>query len=115
MNNKVYKQLEVRLVNLDPTIGAETQKKIPCVILQSNIVNNGSMTVIVAPILPDHKNWPFTVNVKPSKKNCLDKDRHINLKQLRVVDISRIENLLGVLETSYLKSIKKALSIVFDL
>ena len=114
MTNPQYKQLEIRWVNLDPTKGAETQKKRPCLILQADIVNHGSRTVIVAPILPDHKNWPFAVNVKPSKKNGLDKDRHINLKQLRAVDISRIENLQGVLENSYLKAIRQSLGVVFD-
>ena len=110
-----YKQLEIRCVNLDPTKGAETQKKRPCLIVQANIVNQGSHTVIVAPILPDHKDWPFAVNIKPTKKNGLDKNRHINLKQLRAVDISRIENLQGTLETSHLKEIRKALSIIFGL
>jgi mRNA interferase MazF len=109
----MYKQLEIRWVNLDPTRGAETQKKRPCVIIQSNLVNKGTKTVIVAPILPGHKSWPFVVNVKPSKLNGLDKDRHINLKQLRVVDVSRIDNLQGCFETSYLKQIKTALKIIF--
>jgi mRNA interferase MazF len=109
----MYKQLEIRWVNLDPTRGAETQKKRPCVIIQSNLVNKGTRTVIVAPILPGHKNWPFVVNVEPSKLNGLDKDRHINLKQLRVVDVSRIDNLQGSFETSYLKQIKTALKIIF--
>ena len=76
----MYQQLEIRWVDLEPTRGAETQKKRPCVILQSNLVNRASRTVIVAPILPNHKNWPFVVNLTPSKANGLDKDRHINLR-----------------------------------
>lgn len=115
MTNQQYKQLEIRWVNLDPTKGAETQKKRPCLILQADMVNRNSHTIIVAPILPDHKSWPFVVNVKPTKKNGLDKNRHINLKQLRAVDISRIENLQGILENSYMKEIKKSLGIIFGL
>lgn len=109
-----YKQLEIRWVNLEPTRGAETKKKRPCVILQSDLVNRGSRTVIVAPILPGHKGWPFAVNLMPSKQNGLDKDRHINLKQLRAVDVSRIENRQGLLEISYLDLIKNGIKIVFD-
>lgn len=111
----MFRQLEIRWVDLEPTTGAETQKKRPCVILQSDIVNQHSRTVIVAPILPNHKNWPFAVNIKPSKKNGLDKDRHINLKQLRVVDVSRITNRQGVLEQQYLSDIQNALKLIFDL
>lgn len=111
----IYQQLEIRWVDLEPTRGAETQKKRPCVILQSNLVNQRSRTVIVAPILPNHKTWPFAVNIVPSQKNGLDKDRHINLKQLRVVDVSRITNQQGVLELQYLPAIQNALKLVFDL
>ena len=108
-----YRQLEIRWVDLEPTKGSETQKKRPCVIIQSDIVNRGSKTVIVAPILPGHKNWLFAVNIIPTKDNGLDKERHINLKQLRVVDISRVQNLQGTLEKEYLKSIQDALKIIF--
>ena len=108
-----YKQLEIRWVDLEPTKGAETKKKRPCVIIQSDIVNRGSRTIIVAPILPGHKNWLFAVNLVPTKANGLDQERHINLKQLRAVDVSRIQNLQGNLEQHYLKSIQAALAIVF--
>jgi len=109
-----YKQLEIRWIDLEPTRGVETQKRRPCVIVQSDLVNKGTKTVIVAPILPNHKTWPFAVNVTPSKTNGLDKDRHINLKQLRAVDVSRIQNKQGALEKEYLKDIKTALNIIFD-
>lgn len=115
MTARSYRQLEIRWVNLDPTRGSETKKKRPCVILQSDLVNRGSRTVVVAPILPGRKDWPFAVNIAPTKKNGLDKDRYINLKQLRAVDVSRIDNLQGRLEKSYLPPIKVALHIVFNL
>jgi len=111
----MYKQLEILWVDLDPTLGAETRKKRPCIIMQDDIVNQGSKTVIIAPLLPDHKNWPFVVNLTPSGENGLDKDRHINLKQLRLVDLSRISNRQGVLESHYWKEIEAAFKIVFGL
>jgi len=115
MSGAAYRQFEIRWVNLDPTRGAETKKKRPCLILQDDVVNQGSRTVIVAPILPGHKNWPFAVNLKPTKSNGLDRDRHVNLKQLRAVDVSRITNKQGALEQRYLDPIKAALGIVFNL
>ncbi len=115
MSGAAYRQLEIRWVDLDPTRGAETKKKRPCVILQDDVVNQGSRTIIVAPLLPGHKDWPFVVNLTPTKTNGLDKDRHVNLKQLRAVDVSRIMTKQGMLEKRYLESIKAALSIVFAL
>lgn len=109
------KQLEIRWVDLNPTRGSETQKKRPCVIIQSDLVNRGSQTFIVAPVLPGHKDWPFVVNVKPTSSNGLDKKRHINLKQLRAVDKSRIENKQGTLEKDYIKPVMEALKIIFDI
>jgi mRNA interferase MazF len=51
----------------------------------------------------------------PTQQNGLDKERHINLKQLRAIDISRVRNKQGTLELQYLEGIKDALFIIFDL
>jgi len=110
-----YRQLEIRWVDLEPTKGAETRKVRPCVVIQSDLVNRGSKTIIVVPILPGHKSWPFAVNIISSRKNGLDKDRHINLKQLRVVDISRIKGQQGIIEKEYLSEIKERIRLVFGL
>jgi mRNA interferase MazF len=115
MSEGWLKQLEIRWVDLNPTKGAETRKKRPCVIIQGDVVNRESRTVIVAPLLPGHKTWPFAVNVVPSKENGIDKERHVNVKQLRAVDVSRIEKRQGVLEQNYLDQIKDALRVVFAL
>ncbi len=108
-----YKQLEVYWVDLEPTRGAETKKLRPCVVIQCDLVNNRSKTLIVAPLLPNHKNWPFAVNLSPSSQNGLDKDRHINLKQMRAVDSSRRRNEDGHIEETYLDDIHTAIRIVF--
>ena len=42
------------------------------------------------------------------------KDRHINLKQLRAIDISRIGKKQRKFENQYLQAIKQALTIIFD-
>jgi mRNA interferase MazF len=83
--------------------------------LQGDLISVQSKTVIVAPLLPNHKPWPFAVNLEPTQENGLDKNRHINLKQLRAVDVSRIGRKQGKLESQYLDAIKAALTIVFDL
>ena len=110
-----HHQLEIRWVDLEPTRGAETQKKRPCVVVSSTVVNRRSRTVIVAPLLPDHKAWPFVVNVMPTQANGLDKPRHVNLKQMRAVDASRISNRKGALEPSYRPAVDAALGLIFDL
>ena len=110
-----FKQLDIYWVDLEPTKGSETRKLRPCVIVQSDFVNIKSKTLIVAPLLPKHKSWPFAINLKPTKSNGLDNERHINLKQLRAIDISRIGRKQGRLANQYIDLIKDALTIVFDL
>ena len=109
-----FKQLEIYWIDLEPTRGAETKKLRTCVVIQSDLVNNQSKTLIVEPFLPDHKPWPFAVNLELTQENGLDKARHINLKQLRAVEVSRIGKLQGRLDKKYLPAIKSALAIVFD-
>ena len=84
-------------------------------IAQGDLVNIQSRTLIVAPLLPNHKPCPFALNLEPTQENGLDKNRHINLKQLRAVDVARIGKKQGKLESQYIDTIKSALNIVFDL
>jgi len=112
-NHLKFKQLDIYWVNLEPTVGHETQKQRPCVIIQNDLVNQNSKTLIIAPLLKKHKSWPFAVNISPSAINNLDQDRHINLKQLRSVDISRLINKNGSLEIHYLLEIKNSLNVIF--
>lgn len=109
-----YPQFDIRWVDLEPTRGAETRKQRPCVVVSADLVNQQSRTVIVAPLLPNHKDWPFVVNLKPTAQNGLDKPRHINLKQMRAVDVSRISNRQGGLEASYRPAIEAAVRLIFD-
>lgn len=111
----MYKRLDLWWVDLNPTKGAETRKKRPCVILQSNWLNEASRTLLVAPLLPHHRDWPFVVNLIPSSNNGLDKERHINIKQIRSVDISRLDNHHGEIEEKYQDPINDALKLVFSI
>jgi mRNA interferase MazF len=107
----VYKRGEIWWVNLDATIGSETGKRRPCLILQNDLGNKSSTTTIVAPLMPGRKSFPFVVNIDPSIQNGLDSERNINLSQLRVVSFQRISKQLGVLENTYWAEIEKAVNI----
>jgi mRNA interferase MazF len=96
-----YKRGEIWWVDLNPTIGSEAGKIRPCLILQNDVGNQSSTTTIVAPFMPGSKTYPFTVNVVPTAQNGLDKDRYINLSQLRVVSEQRVSSRLGKLEDAY--------------
>jgi mRNA interferase MazF len=110
--NLRYRRGEIWWVNLDPTVGNETAKKRPCVILQNDIGNARSNTTMVAPLLKGSKTYPFVVNVVATAANGLDESRGIHLEQMRVVDDRRIDNKLGMLEEKYWREIEQAVGIV---
>jgi len=107
----LYKRGEIWWVDLRPVVGKETDKERPCLILQNDIGNQNAATTIVAPLLPGIKTYPFVVNVFPTPQNGLNRERHINLSQIRTVDAQRITNKQGVLEDAYWVEIEKAISI----
>ena len=51
-----YKQYEIILVNLNPTIGTEIQKTRPCLIISPNEMNYDNL--IVAPMTSTKKDYP---------------------------------------------------------
>jgi mRNA interferase MazF len=107
-----YRRGEIWWVNLDPTVGSETAKKRPCVILQNDVGNARSDTTMVAPLLKGSKAYPFVVSVEATSENGLDETRGIHLEQMRVVDSRRIDSQLGTLEDKYWSEIEKAVCIV---
>lgn len=107
-----YKRGEIWWVNLDPTVGSETAKKRPCVILQNDVGNARSATTMVAPLLKSSKTYPFVVNIEATVANGLDQTRGIHLEQMRVVDDRRIATKLGMLEDKYWREIEQAVAIV---
>ena len=107
-----YKRGDIRWVNLEPTIGAETRKIRPCLIVQNDVMNQYGLLTIVMPFRPGNKKAPYVVNVKATVVNGLDRDRFIDVGQIRAVDNSRILEMVGVLEEEYCSEIQTAVNVV---
>jgi mRNA interferase MazF len=105
-------QFEIWWVNLDPTIGVETQKTRPCLVVSSNTLNQGQM-IFVAPFLKGTQLRFYAVNVEPSNVNHLDIERRVDLRQMRSVDKARFKQKLGRLEEQYHAAVHKALDVLF--
>jgi mRNA interferase MazF len=107
-----YQRGEIRWVKLDPTIGAEIQKTRFCLILQNDTMNQYSQLTISILFRSGNKQAPYVVNVLASISNGLDRDRFLDLAQIRSIDGQRVLGLVGVLEDNYWQEIQTALSIV---
>jgi mRNA interferase MazF len=99
-------------VNLDPTLGSETGKIRPCVIVTNDVYNKRVPVIQVVPITEwNVKKARIKTNVEihPSKENGFAKKSVADCLQNRLVKIR------GKLSSAKVQEIDKSLKIVFEL
>lgn len=84
---KSIKRGDIFLADLNPVIGSEQGGIRPVVIIQNNVGNQYSDTVIVASISSKSKNMPTHVKVKTS---LLFYESYIYMEQIRTIDKKRL-------------------------
>lgn len=104
----VAKRFEVYLVNLDPTVGSEIQKRHPCLIVSPDEMNRHIATVIVAPMTTQGKTYPTRVACRFQGKAGL-----IVLDQIRTVDKTRLTKRLGKLDDKTAQAVLRVLGEMF--
>jgi mRNA interferase MazF len=106
-------------INLNPTIGSETGKVRPCVVVTNNTYNKRVPIIQVVPITAwNEKKGRIVTNVVllPSKKNGLSKKSVADCLQTRPVDHRfRLVKVRGMLASKQLIQIDEALKKVFSL
>ncbi len=80
-------------MNLDPTVGSESRKSRPCVIVSPDEMNRYVRTVVVAPLTTAGRPYPSRVPI-----HFAGKDGQVVVDQLRTVDKVRLARRLGALE-----------------
>ena len=106
---------DVFLVDFNQTIGAETHKTLPAVVVSNNINNVHSPIVSVAPVTSNMARvYSFEVEVK-ANQGGLSTDSKIMVNQTRAVDKARLFKKLGTLPDNIIDSIDKALKLHFSL
>ena len=112
MKDGNIKRGEIFLTNLEPVKGSEQGGIRPVLIIQNDIGNQYSTTIIVAPITSRIFEKEFPTNVFVSKKDSkLDKDSTILLNQIRTIDKRRIIKRIGVLDSFTMNKVDRALKI----
>ena len=106
-------------VNLDPTLGSETGKIRPCIIVTNDVYNQMVPVIQVVPITAwSAKKAKITTNVAiiPSKNNGLLKKSVADCLQARPIDHRRrLVKIRGKLASPQMEEIDRALKIVFEL
>ncbi len=110
-SGKMIRRGEVYWVALDPTIGAETKKKRPCLIISNDIINEMSDVIIVAPITSKIKRiYPCEVKTHVDKKPC-----KIMLHQCKSIDKLRLAGKLDHLDFDVMSHVDEAIKVTFGL
>jgi len=106
-------------INLDPTLGSETGKIRPCIVVTNDVYNRRVPVVQVVPITAwSEKKRLITTNVElnPSIENGLTKLSIADCLQTRPVDFAqRFVQMRGRVDAAKLTEIDTALAVVFGL
>ena len=109
INNYEIRKGDIYYARLDPVIGCEQEGKRPVVVVQNNLANKYSPTIIIAPITTILKKLYLPTHIVIYKNNFLKKDSTNLVEQVRVIDKSRIEKFLGRLSSFQIDQVDKAL------
>ena len=104
-----FKRGDVYLANLGNTEGSIQGGTRPVVIIQNNMGNRFSPTLIIAPVTSrmTKKNIPTHVKIK----NKLAKESIVLLEQIRTINKSELKNYITTLDENNIKDINKAICV----
>lgn len=103
--------MKIWLIDLDPTLGAEIQKKRPAIIINNDSLGKLPLKVIV-PITDWKERYgiaPWMVKIEPSATNGLFKTSSIDCFQIRSLSQDRLIRKLGYVDDNVLTEIKNSL------
>lgn len=107
---------DVFYAKLDPAIGSEQKGTRPVVIIQNDIGNRYSPTVIVSAITSKIRKAKLPTHVEIAEGDSeLDKDSVILLEQIRTLDKRRLERKITRLAPEIIEEVNKAIEISLGL
>jgi len=112
---KIY-QFEIWQINFSPTKGSEQKGLRPALIIETNATDNQGNTTIVIPFTSQlNKIQSLDIIIEPNKKNGLSNKSKLKLRQIRVVDKTRLNKKLGKISDKNLQTqILDILKMLFD-
>lgn len=110
------KRGEIYYADLSPVIGSEQGGMRPVLIVQNDVGNKYSPTVIAAAITSQKYKTQLPTHISVNANNCgLQKDSVVLLEQVRTLDKKRLKERMGNLPQTEMNKIDKALSVSFGL
>ncbi len=106
----IVKRGDLFYADLSPVEGSEQGGIRPVVVVQNNVGNKYSPTIIIAPITSQTNKAKLPTHVAiESNKYGLPKDSVVLLEQVRTIDKKRLKEKIGKFSKAVMKSVDKAL------
>jgi mRNA interferase MazF len=107
---------DVFFASLDPVIGSEQGGYRPVLVIQNDIGNRYSQTVIVAAITTSIGKKPYPTEVRlVAGAGGLPQDSAVRLDQIRTIDKQRLNRQPGRLTTSQMQQVDEAIKVSLGL
>lgn len=115
-NNLHVRRGDIYYADLSPVVGSEQGGIRPVLIVQNDIGNLHSPTVIAAAITTSREKSKLPTHIEVPSAECgLSHDSVVLLEQIRTIDKRRLKNRTGLLNDRSMARINKALSVSFGL
>lgn len=110
------KRGDIYYADLSPVVGSEQGGIRPVLIVQNDIGNRYSPTVIAAAITSQREKAKLPTHIEVCGESCgLAKNSVVLLEQIRTIDKRRLKEHMGTLDDNSMNLINRALSISFGL
>lgn len=110
------KRGEIYYADLSPVVGSEQGGIRPVLIVQNDVGNKYSPTVIAAAITSQQDKTELPTHIKVDADDCgLSKNSIVLLEQVRTIDKQRLKERMGILGSGAMNRIDRALSVSFGL
>ncbi len=104
------KRGDIFYADLSGTIGSEQGGTRPVLVVQNDVGNFHSPTIIIAPISTAGKHY-LPVHIRIGKSGGLSRDSTVFLEQIRTIDRQRILHYVGTLDGEMMRRIDNAIKI----
>lgn len=116
MTRNEVRKGDIFFADLSPSVGSEQSGRRPVLIVQNNIGNKFSPTVIAAAITSHRKNdLPTHITIKSTECRGLKKDSVVLLEQIRTLDKQRLKFKLGSIGPHLINQVDNALTVSLGL
>ncbi|MBQ5994454.1 MAG: type II toxin-antitoxin system PemK/MazF family toxin [Clostridia bacterium] len=110
------KRGDIYYADLSPVVGSEQGGLRPVLIVQNDVGNKYSPTVIAAAITSQKYKTRLPTHISVNADRCgLQRDSVVLLEQVRTLDKKRLKERMGYLPDSEMNKINRALSVSFGL